>query len=342
MVGLGLLQEIQATAISADGDVTVLLRQCKVLAARLANQELKDWVERELNGYPSVDTLPPYRVLNVESYGHFSGPFQSGLRNAPIPPSCLPESHRDLARKAHLVESISAYASLVKNAKGSLRIPWPADTLLAFGDRMFENMSCLEAWRAISTSSIVAVIETVKNRVLSFVLELEAEDPQAGDVGSPATLTNERVRQVFRNRIRGAARVFIGHGHSPVWKNLRHFLTDRLHLQCDDFNRESTAGRSTKERLLEMLDAATFAFLVMTGEDAHGDGAARARDNVIHEIGLFQARLGFEKAIILLEDGCTQFSNIEGVTYIAFPKGNIEAASEDIRRVLEREGALPA
>ena len=201
-----LLQEIQTTAISADGDVTVLLRQCKVLAARLGNQEFKDWVERELNGYPSVNSLPPYRVLDVESYGHFSGPFQSGLRNAPIAPSCLPESHRDLARKAHLTESISAYASVVKNSKGNLRIPWPADAVLAFGDQMFEHMNCLEAWRAISTSSIVALIDTVKNRVLSFVLDLEAEDPRAGDAGAPATLTNARVSEVFRHRIRVSVR----------------------------------------------------------------------------------------------------------------------------------------
>jgi hypothetical protein len=32
-----------------------------------------------------------------------------------------------------------------------------------------------------------------------------------------------------------------------------------------------------------------------------------------HEVGLFQGRLGFEKAIVLLEDGCEEFSNIKGL-----------------------------
>jgi predicted nucleotide-binding protein len=43
--------------------------------------------------------------------------------------------------------------------------------------------------------------------------------------------------------------------------------------------------------------------------------------NVVHEAGLFQGRLGFERAIILLEEGCKSFSNIEGLGQIRFPKG---------------------
>ena len=89
-----------------------------------------------------------------------------------------------------------------------------------------------------------------------------------------------------------------------------------------------------------MMDSAGIAFLVMTGEDEQTDGKARARENVVHEVGLFQGRLGFERTIVLLEDSCQQFSNIMGLGQIRFPKGNIEAAFEEIRKVLEREGLL--
>jgi predicted nucleotide-binding protein len=61
---------------------------------------------------------------------------------------------------------------------------------------------------------------------------------------------------------------------------------------------------------------------------------------VIHEVGLFQGRLGFAKAIVLLEEGCTEFSNIHGLGQIRFPKGNVRAIFEDVRSVLEREGLL--
>jgi predicted nucleotide-binding protein len=132
-------------------------------------------------------------------------------------------------------------------------------------------------------------------------------------------------------------RVFIGHGGSPVWKDIKDFLVDRLGLEYEEFNREPSAGKSTKERLEEMLNASSFALIVMTGEDETEGGRLRARENVVHEAGLFQGKLGFERAIILLEDGCEEFSNIHGLNQIRFPQGKIMAASEEIRRTLERE-----
>lgn len=46
------------------------------------------------------------------------------------------------------------------------------------------------------------------------------------------------------------------------------------------------------------------------------------------------------KAIVLLEEGCEEFSNIEGVGQIRYPKGNVNAAFDEIRQVLRREGVL--
>jgi predicted nucleotide-binding protein len=131
--------------------------------------------------------------------------------------------------------------------------------------------------------------------------------------------------------------VFIGHGRSMLWKELKDFVQDRLKLLWDEFNRVPIAGVTNIARLSEMLDAAAFAFLIMTGEDETAEGGVRARLNVVHEAGLFQGRLGFGRAIILLEDGCEEFSNINGLGQIRFPKGNIKAAFEEIRQVLERE-----
>jgi predicted nucleotide-binding protein len=139
----------------------------------------------------------------------------------------------------------------------------------------------------------------------------------------------------------GASRkIFIGHGRSEQWRVLKDFIKERLNLEFDEFNRISAAGINTQERLSEMLSECSFAFLVLAGEDLHGDGALHARENVIHESGLFQGRLGWRKAIIVLEDGCEEFSNIVGLGQIRFAKGNIATCFEDIRRVLEREGVV--
>lgn len=135
-------------------------------------------------------------------------------------------------------------------------------------------------------------------------------------------------------------KIFIGHGHSQVWRELKDFLQDRLGLKYEEFNSESAAGTPTTERLGAMMENASFAFLIMTAEDERVDGSLHARDNVIHEAGLFQGRLGFKRAIILKEEGCQEFSNIHGLTHISFPRNRISAAFEDIRKVLEREGII--
>lgn len=42
----------------------------------------------------------------------------------------------------------------------------------------------------------------------------------------------------------------------------------------------------------------------------------------------------------MLEEGCEEFSNIQGLGQLRFPVGNITASFEDVRRVLEREGLI--
>lgn len=135
--------------------------------------------------------------------------------------------------------------------------------------------------------------------------------------------------------------VFIGHGKSVIWRELKDFVADRLGLPVDEFNRVPVAGVTNIARLSEMLDAASIALLIMTGEDEQPDGKLRARMNVIHEAGLFQGRLGFARAIVVLEEGCEAFSNIDGLGQIRFPKGNVKACFEEVRLVLEREGLIP-
>ncbi|MDA7999904.1 MAG: nucleotide-binding protein [Alphaproteobacteria bacterium] len=134
-------------------------------------------------------------------------------------------------------------------------------------------------------------------------------------------------------------KVFIGHGHSPDWLKLQNYI-QKQGLEVEEFDGIPTAGMSISDRLSQMLDNAGFALLVMTGEEKQPDGTLRTRLNVVHESGLFQGRLGFTKAIILLEDGCEGFSNIAGLKQIRFPKGKIESVFHEVRAVLEREGLL--
>jgi predicted nucleotide-binding protein len=176
----------------------------------------------------------------------------------------------------------------------------------------------------------------------STIRSIEINKKRLGDLA--ITLRNVieffKLSQPAQKLMSDSNRIFIGHGRSMQWRVLKDFIKDRLSLPYDEFNRVSTAGVGTQERLAEMLLQCEFAFLILTGEDFHDDKSLHARENVVHEAGLFQGKLGWRKAIVVLEDGCEEFSNISGLGQIRFPKGNIGAIFEDIRAVLEREGVL--
>ena len=181
---------------------------------------------------------------------------------------------------------------------------------------------------------------------IPFLCQVQVIRSTIETVGKLAELTRQvklhgsRLQQRQRQDTNRRTMIFIGHGRSPMWMELKIFLADRLGLPVDEYSRVSSAGRPTTDRLLEMMETAAAAFLLMTGEDETADGSLHARENVIHEVGLFQSRLGLKRAIVLLEDGCTEFSNVVGLGQIRFPKGNISARFEEIRQVLEREGLI--
>jgi len=182
-------------------------------------------------------------------------------------------------------------------------------------------------------------------RIRAELIELNNSTAGPNELSSLARKAGSHLARKYRQKYKSemvGTNVFIGHGRSSAWKDLKDFIKDRLALPYDEFNRVPVAGITNIARLSEMLDAAAIAFIILTGEDEQADGALHARMNAVHEAGLFQGRLGFTKSIILLEDGCEEFSNIHGLGQIRFPKGNISAVFEEIRRVLERELGIPA
>ncbi|BBD39653.1 hypothetical protein Amn_45330 [Aminobacter sp. Y103A] len=181
----------------------------------------------------------------------------------------------------------------------------------------------------------------VKAEVASLKLPQDLCE-RAAKIARKAGSHLERKAKQKKSDDRIGTNVFIGHGRSSAWRELKDFVKDRLALPHDEFNRVPVAGITNIARLSEMLDSAAVAFVIMTAEDERADGKMQARMNVIHEVGLFQGRLGFTKAIVLLEEGCEEFTNIQGLGQVRFPAGRISAIFEDIRAVLEREGVVDA
>ena len=131
--------------------------------------------------------------------------------------------------------------------------------------------------------------------------------------------------------------IFIGHGRSSLWRDLKDHLTDKHDYKIEAYETGARAGHTIRDVLDEMANKSSFAILVMTGEDEDKEGKLKARPNVIHEIGLFQGPLGFTRAIVLLEDDTEEFSNLFGIQQLRFSKGNIKEVFGDVLATLKRE-----
>ena len=131
--------------------------------------------------------------------------------------------------------------------------------------------------------------------------------------------------------------VFIGHGRSLAWRDLKDHLHDKHDIKIEAYESGARAGHTIRDILEDMASKSSFAILVLTGEDEQSDGSLRARENVIHEAGLFQGRLGFARAILLIEDGVEEFSNVHGVQYIRFAKSSIKETFGEVLATLRRE-----
>ena len=134
--------------------------------------------------------------------------------------------------------------------------------------------------------------------------------------------------------------VFVGHGRSKLWARVQLFLKEELRLATVAYESESRAGFSIVPVLEQMLGTATFAALVLTAEDETADGLHRARQNVVHEAGLFQGHLGFQRVVMLVQNGLEEFSNIAGVQYISFSGDQVEQTFWELQRALRREGLI--
>jgi hypothetical protein len=84
--------------------------------------------------------------------------------------------------------------------------------------------------------------------------------------------------------------VFIGHGHSKQWEKLKSHLQDKHGIRIEAFETGARAGHAIRDILDNMTKKSSLALLVLTGEDKT-ETAVRARQNVIHECGLFQGRV---------------------------------------------------
>ena len=191
---MSLLHEIQTSVLQDGTDLGPILLKLRLLAARLGSQPLADWIRYESEGYPQDAELPDYRTIQVSYTATFSGPFGSGIQNAPISTYLVEKFAGRQWVRYGLRESIAAVDDMLSSSKkgGELGIN-ASNLILLLQGKVYADYACNSVTGRISRSSIASIRHAVRSRVLELTIELEKSIPEASVValGAPSSATNQ-------------------------------------------------------------------------------------------------------------------------------------------------------
>ncbi len=153
------------------------LLKVQVLAFKLKNQKLKQWVENEINGY-GENEIPAYRVIPTTIYGNmlqdmgFAG---ARTRNkVPLPVEYLEKELRDELLVIRMSSSVSELEHMLeKGVEYQINIPHKVHNEIT---NILENNWVIEtAWKKIANNNIEGILSAIKSNLLTFMLQLVDE-----------------------------------------------------------------------------------------------------------------------------------------------------------------------
>jgi hypothetical protein len=182
------IRDIRDDIINPNIRSSSTLLKTKVLAHSLDVPEFKRWIEYELNGYQGQGAkVPDYRTAPGANHGQFSGYGGASINNRGLPVSLLPPRVRELYGKLELREGMAAIDttidSLTQSNQFEVHAPRAAEAVLMLSEfgRIIDGYTLVAAWQVISKNILEGVRNTVRNRLLTFVLELESQFPEVAE-----------------------------------------------------------------------------------------------------------------------------------------------------------------
>lgn len=172
-----IVERLQQEALDASVPVSSQLRRVKLIAAKLNLENVEDWVEKELSGYGSSE-VPKYRVLRGQPKAF--NPFNGWI------PILIDDSEemetisvRDISQKIPELEDV-----LNAKSDGTLQIPFHPDVIIYLNQRMPVKLGKMSLF--IGRAAVVGIIDSVRNKILDWAIELEKTGIKGSDVSFSA------------------------------------------------------------------------------------------------------------------------------------------------------------
>lgn len=178
------------------------LFKAQVLAHKLGEAELRQWVDWELKGYHPQAELPTYRVLHVTVVGNVSN---GGYRytDQPLPLYHLSDELRDRLQVIRLFQSIAAIEQWARD-DSDLSVVIPPELYPALSQGLSNGFAVERAWRKNSIGAMLQLVVEVRSRLLEFALRVGDKIPLEVAPEEMKQLSKEQaVSEIFRNSVFG-------------------------------------------------------------------------------------------------------------------------------------------
>jgi len=191
-----------------------LLRKVQVAAARLGAEDVVTWTRNELNGYTSIEALPPYRAAQyVTVEGVFSGPMSSmAIHSLPRPTD--DQSDWTMWFQAIFVQPVAELEGLAASEKAA-QSEWPPAVVKKYEQTGAFSLSLHGLFRVhqkVSPQMLRGLIDSIRNAALDFAVALQVANPEAGSVGGPTVQSDSAVASVVTNYY--VTNTITGHGNN--------------------------------------------------------------------------------------------------------------------------------
>jgi hypothetical protein len=197
-----LIQEIIDLLSSKSPSLENSLFKAKVLAHKLGETDLSQWVNSELTGYAGVDLLPSYRIVSVTIMANISnGAYR--YQDHPIPLAHIDKNLRERLQTTHLTQSVAVIEKWAKN-ESDLSVVIAPEMYPKLSKGLGNGFSIERAWGKHSVGAMLQVIVEVRSRLLDFVLALSDKIPSEPDQNEIRKVSKEiGVKDIFRNAVFG-------------------------------------------------------------------------------------------------------------------------------------------
>ena len=249
-----IIDELIEELTDKSNHLTDILIKTKVLAFKLKNQELINWIDNELNGYSNSE-LPEYRRLTCQIIGSMSNGFQRA-KNYPIPLIGLDDELRQGMQTVTLTQSVSTLDDFVHSNDGGKMIMNIPPEMYGYLSKDLDNGFVIEyARREVDKSQILQTLTSVRTKLLDFLLQLNEELGEQDDVKPLAQGEGkDKVASIFHSSVFGDnATIIVGDNNTQTVTNVTQGNFDAL----KELLREKGVTDNDIEELKHVIDSDT-------------------------------------------------------------------------------------